>query len=186
MVALLSFLLGGVTADAQGFLPEAALPLANSASGWTLVTALLVYCTRPPLITAAVLGAVSFVLLVLGYAAASGINGLYYNPLMFSLIGIVVGPFVGAAASWLRSRDLPAAVGTAILAGIGIGDAVYGLAVVSEFTGTTYWIVIGVAGLVLLAGMLAFRIRGVTPAAVAVAGTAIVAAAFFFAYNGLA
>jgi len=42
VVLVASFLLGGLTSYAQGFLPDAAAPFANSASGWTLLTALLV------------------------------------------------------------------------------------------------------------------------------------------------
>jgi hypothetical protein len=43
-VTVLSFLLGGLTSYAQGgFLPDSFASFANSASGWTVLTALLVY-----------------------------------------------------------------------------------------------------------------------------------------------
>ncbi|MFC5996982.1 DUF6518 family protein [Pseudonocardia hispaniensis] len=185
IVAVLSFVLGGLTAYAQGFLPDAAAPIANSASGWTVLTALLVYWSRSPVGTAAALGAVSFVLLVLGYTAASEFRGAYYNPLMFSVIGILAGPFVGAAASWLRANDLRAALGTAVLAGIGIGEAVYGLTTVRDTTDPTYWTIIGLVGAALLLGMLIRRIRGAQSVAIAVTGTIIIAAAFLFAYRSI-
>lgn len=184
-----SFLLGGLTSHAQGFLPDAAAPFANSASGWTLLTALLVaWSARVPRSRtwhAAVLGAASFVLLTLGYAVAADLRGYFYDPTTFGVVGVVVGPFVGVAAAWLWRTGTPAALGTAVLAGIGVGESVYGLTTVVETTGATYWVTIGVVALVLLGGMLARRLRGALPVATAVGGTAVVAAAFVLAYRAL-
>ena len=101
IVVVASFLLGGVTSYAQGFLPDAFASFANSASGWTLLTALLLFWSRLRTAPAALLGAVSFVLLVLGYTVASQVRGYVYDPLLFSAVGVVAGPFVGVAASWL-------------------------------------------------------------------------------------
>lgn len=184
-----SFLLGGLTSYAQGFLPDAARPFANSASGWTVLTALLVawFAGGPRTRTwhAAVLGAASFVLLVLGYTVAADLRGFVYRPLLFGIVGVVAGPLVGIAAAWLRRRRVRAALGTALLAGIGIGEAAYGLTVVAEHTGATYWVVIGVVSLVLLAAMLVRRVRGAWPVAIATAGTAGVAVAFYLVYSWL-
>ena len=99
LVLVLSFLLGGLTSYAQGFLPSALSSFANSASGWTVLTALLVYAARLRTAPSAVLGAASFVLLVLGYTAAAHLRGYVYDPVLFSLVGVVAGPFVGVAAS---------------------------------------------------------------------------------------
>lgn len=184
-VVLLSFLLGGLTSWAQGCLPDGLRSFANSASGWTVITALLVFWSRTRAVTAAVLGAISFVLLVLGYSAASELRGLFYNPLMFSAVGVAVGPFVGVAASWLRLTGTRAALAVALLAGIGIGESVYGLTVVRETTSPVYWVLIGVAGLALLTGLLVRRLRGALPVALALGGTAVVAAAFHVAYSRL-
>ncbi|MFI8526586.1 DUF6518 family protein [Promicromonospora sukumoe] len=185
IVVVLSFLLGGLTSYAQGFLPDAFASFANSASGWTVLTALLVYWSRVRTAPAAVLGAVSFVLLVLGYTVAADLRGFYYDPLLFSVVGVVAGPFVGVAAAWLRADGVRAALGTALLAGIGVGEAVYGLTIIRETTSPVYWTVIGVAGLALLAGVLVRRVRGVLPVALAVGGTVVVAAAFYLAYSSL-
>jgi len=184
-VVLLSFLLGGLTSYAQGFLPEALSSFANSASGWTVLTALLVYWSRARTAPAAVLGAVSFVLLVVGYMVAADLRGYVYNPLFFSVVGVVVGPFVGVAASWLRTAGVRAALGTALLAGIGVGEAIYGLTVVGDTTSPVYWTLIGVAGLALLAGQIARRIRGVLPVVLALGGTALLAAGFLVAYTSM-
>jgi hypothetical protein len=185
LLAILSFVLGGLTSYAQGFLPDEIVSFANSSSGWTVLTALLVYWSRARTVPAAVLGATSFVLLVLGYTVASQVRGYFYDPLLFSVVGVAAGPFVGVAASWMRATGVRAALGTALLAGIGVGESVYGLTVVHESTSPVYWTAIGVAGLVLLAGMLVRRIRGALPVALAIGGTAVVATAFFVAYTSL-
>ncbi|WP_369375144.1 DUF6518 family protein [Promicromonospora sp. Populi] len=185
IVVVASFLLGGLTSYAQGFLPDALASFANSASGWTVLTALLVYWSRARTAPAAVLGALSFVLLVLGYMVAADLRGYVYNPLLFATVGLVVGPFVGVAVSWLRATGVRAALGTALLAGIGVGEAGYGLTVIRETTSPVYWSVIGVVGLVLLIGMLARRVRGALPATLAVGGTVAVAVAFYVVYSSL-
>lgn len=185
LASVLSFLLGAFTSYAQGFLPDAIASFANSASGWTLLTALLVFWTRLPARPAAALGAVSFVLLVLGYTAASELRGFPYSPILFSVVGIVVGPFVGVATAWLRNERLRAALGTALLSGIGIGESVYGLTTVRETTHPAYWVLIGLVGVVLLIGMLVRRIRGAVPVVVATGGAMIIAVAFVLAYRAL-
>ena len=184
-VVLLSILLGGATSWAQGALPSELRSFANSATGWTVLTVLLVFWSRARTGSAAVLGAVSFVLLVLGYAVASQLRGLWYDPLLFSAVGVVVGPFVGVATSWLRATGVRAALGAALLAGIGIGEAIYGLTVVRETTSPVYWSVIGVAALALLVGLLVRRIRGALPVVLATGGTAAVALVFVVAYSNL-
>jgi len=176
--------LGVATSYAQGFLPAAVNSFANSASGWTLVTALLILAARARPLLAGFLGAGCFVLLTLGYTAASALRGLTYDPTLFSVVGVVVGPFVGVATSWLSGRDLRAAVGTAALSGIAVGEAVYGLTVVSDSTSPVYWSVIGVVGLGLL-GVVCGRIRRPGPVALALSLTAVVATGFVGAYARL-
>ncbi|MFC8800933.1 DUF6518 family protein [Streptomyces griseoincarnatus] len=185
IVVVLSFLLGGLTSYAQGFLPDAFESFANSASGWTVLTALLVYWSRARTVPAAVLGAVSFVLLVLGYMVAAQVRGFVYDPLHFSVVGVVAGPFVGAAASWLRATGVRAALGTALLAGIGVGESVYGLTIIRETTSPVYWTVIGVAGLALVTVMLVRRVRGALPVALASGGPVVLAAVFNLAIVNL-
>jgi hypothetical protein len=184
-VTVASFLLGMLTFYAQGSLPDAWRSFANSASGWTLLTALLVFCAQVPTRVAAVLGALSFLLLVLGYAAGAQLNGLSYSPMLFGVVGVVVGPFIGLAAAWLRARRVRAALATALLAGIFTGEAVYGLTVIADSTRPEYWVAIGVVGIVLLVGTLSTRVRGWVPVTVAILGTAAVAAAFLAAYTTL-
>lgn len=177
-VAMLSFLLGALTSYAQGFLPHALNSLSNSSSGWTLITVLLIWSVRARPALAAILGAASFVLLTIGYTAASAVRGYTYDPTLWSLVGLVVGPFVGVAAAWLRERDLRAALATATLTGIAVGEAIYGLTVVGDSTSPVYWTLGGLSGLALLAGMVLRRIRGSVNITLALGLSAVVAAAF--------
>jgi hypothetical protein len=184
-VAALSFVIGALTSYAQGFLPAAFNSLANSASGWTVITVLLVWAIRARPALAAILGAGSFVLLTIGYTAASAVRGYTYDPTLFSIVGLLVGPFVGIATAWLRERDLRAALATAALAGIGIGEAIYGLTVVSDSTSPVYWSLASLAGLGLLVGMSTRRIQGSQNITLALGLTAVVAAAFLMAFQSL-
>ena len=166
-VAGASLLLGALTSWAQGVLPDAFASFANSPSGWTVLTALLVGATRPTLPLGAALGVVSFVGLVLGYTVASELRGLTYDPVPWSVVGIVAGPFVGvAAAAVVGRRALHAALGAGALAGVLIADGIYGLTVVGSSTSPVYWTLCIVAGCAVVA-VTAARVR--TPAGVAVA-----------------
>lgn len=122
MSLAVALLLGAGTSWGQGALPDAVSSFANSASGWTILTALIVWAIRSRTGLSALLGAVCFVGLVLGYTLASELRGLSYNPVFFGLVGVVVGPFVGVAASWLRRREWRAAAGVGLLSGIAVGS----------------------------------------------------------------
>lgn len=185
VVVTVTFLAGVITFSAQGFLPGYLQSFANSASGWTLVTAGTVWVVRPAPKTAAVLGAVGFVLLTLGYTMAAAWQGLYYDPRFFSAVGLLVGPFVGLAATWLHRPGRLAAAGGALLAGIGIGESAYGLLYLSDTTSPVYWAIIGVLGLVLLVHTAARRSGRPALAAAACAGCAVIATAFVLVYSAL-
>lgn len=176
MVLVVSVVLGGATSFAQGLLPRALQPFANSASGWTILTVLLVWCARGSLRWSAVLGAVSFVALVHGYTLVSNLRGAYFSPVVWSVVGVVVGPWVGAAAAALHQRRRWAAVGTGLLAGVLLGDGFYGITVVMATTGWVYWTLVGVSGAALLVAMAVWRLRAarlVAIAAVVAATTAV-------------
>ena len=184
VVAVSSLLLGAATFLAQEALPDAVTSFANSASGWTLVTVLLLTGVRVGPAAAALLGATSFVLLTLGYAAAAQLRDLFYDPTLFVVVGVVVGPFVGVATSWLRAvPSWRPAMGTALLAGIGVGEAVYGLTAVADTTSPVYWVLIGAVAVALLVAMLIRRIRGTPWQLLAVIGTCMTAGAFIVAYG---
>ncbi|MCD5316066.1 DUF6518 family protein [Kineosporia babensis] len=184
-VALLTFVIGGLTAWAQGFLPEAIHSFANSSSGWTAITVLLIWAVRARPVLAAMLGAVSFVLLTLGYTVMSLLRGAPYDPTLLSVVGLILGPIVGVATTWLREHGLQLALATAVLAGIGVGEGLYGFTVLSQ-TSPVYWTLTCLAGLALLGGMVARRIKGSNNITLAVGLTAVMAVAFVFSYQALA
>ncbi len=183
LVLVASLLLGGATSWAQGLLPGPLAPLANSATGWTLIAALLVWWAGRGTVVSAVLGLVSFVALVTGYTVASGLRGLHYDPVRFTAIGIAVGPFVGVAASWLRRTGWPAALGAGLLAGIAVGESIYGLTAIADTTGRLYWILAGVLGVVLLVRVLATRVPEARARLAGIGLAAAVATAFNVAYR---
>ena len=174
--------LGAATSWAQGVLPDALESFANSPSGWTLLTVLMVVAVRPPVALGAVLGMLSFVSIVLGYTVASEVRGLSYDPLFWSVVGVVAGPFVGAAAAVLVGRHvIGTALGAGALAGALIADGIYGLTVVAGTTSPVYWVLCLVGG-VALVGVVAVRLRTrvavVTLLATAVVATAVLSAGF--------
>jgi len=171
-----SVVLGGATSFAQGLLPQGLQPFANSASGWTILTVLMVWSARQTLRWSAVLGAVSFVALVLGYTVVSNVRGAYFSPVFWSVVGVVVGPWVGAAAAALHQRGRWAAIGTGLLAGVLLGDSLYGITVVMATTGWAYWTFVGVLGVALLVAIAVRRLKSarlVTIATVVAAVTAV-------------
>ena len=174
-----SLLLGGLTSWAQGVLPDALASFANSPSGWTVLTALLVAAARPSLAGGAALGVASFVTVVLGYTVASELRGLSYDPVLWSVVGVIAGPFVGAAAAAIMGhRVVHAALGAGTIAGVLIADGIYGLTVVASDTSPAYWTLCLAAGAALI-GVTATRLRtpraaaGVVASAVAATGVLI-------------
>lgn len=183
---MVSFLSGMLTFFAQGLLPHAVNSFANSASGWTLVTVLVLAWARVRTAFAAVLGAASFVLLTLGYSASAHVQGLLYDPTLFAVVGVLVGPVVGMATSWLRAESAwQAAAGTALLSGIGLGEGAYGLTVVADTTSPVYWTLVGVTALGLLVAMLIRRLHGTLVVLLTVVGASAIAGAFVVAYSAL-
>lgn len=153
-----SLVLGGLTSAAQGALPDSLRSLANSPSGWTLLTVVLIATARPRLLLATVLGSVSFVCLILGYTVVSELRGLTYSPVFWGAIGLVAGPVIGwSTSAAFDRRPLPGAVGSSLIAGVLGTDAVYGLTNVADSTSPVYWCIIATVG-VLFLGLVA-RVR---------------------------
>ena len=181
-IVVASLVLGALTSWAQGWLPDQMSSFANSPSGWTILTAVLVAAARPTIAAGAVLGVASFVALVLGYTVASELRGLRYGPLLWSAVGVVAGPFAGAAAAAVvGERQVRAGLGAGALAGVLVADGVYGLITVAETTSPVYWTVCLVLGAALLLGM-AVRLRGGLPTAALVATTAAATAVLSAGY----
>lgn len=146
-----SLILGGLTSEAQGLLPDSLRSFANSPSAWTVLTVLLIAAARVRPLAAAVLGAASFVCLVLGYTLVSELRGLSYSPVFWGAIGLVAGPVVGwSTATALGRKPVLSALGSSLIAGILVTDAVYGLTVIADTTSPVYWWIVAVAGVLFL------------------------------------
>jgi hypothetical protein len=176
-----SAVLGGATSYAQTYLPDALVPFANSASGWTILTVLVVAACRAGTAPSAIFGSASFVALVLGYQVVSGLRGFPTSETLFLIVGVIVGPFVGVAASWLRRDGWRMVLGCGALSGIAVGEALYGLILVVASTGWFYWTLIGVVGLVLVA-LTAHGLNSVRTRLILLGGVLLVGAAYFFAF----
>jgi len=176
VVLAASFALGGLTSFAQQYLPDTLAPLANSISGWTMLTAALIWLCRTPVLLSALLGAASFVLLTVGYAVVSTARGLFYDPTTWALIGVCAGPFVGAAAAGLRGPGATLrAVAGGVLAGILVGDGVRGLLVLTDTTAWEYWVAVIAIGTALVLGLAGTRLRRPQPIVLLVSVAAVVA-----------
>jgi hypothetical protein len=146
-----SLVVGGLTSVAQGLLPDSLRSVANSASGWTLLTVVMIAGAHLRLLPAACFGAVSFVCLVLGYTFVSELRGLSYSPALWGAVGLLVGPVVGwSTSAAFDARPLLSVLGSSLIAGIAITDSVYGLTVIADTTSPVYWWIAGVAGVVFL------------------------------------
>lgn len=186
-VAVASYVLGGLTSPAQKYLPEQISPFANSSSGWTSLTFLLIWLSRLHLLWAAFSGAVAFVLMVDGYRIVSEWRGYDYGePFqdIFTFIGIVVGPVIGVSAALLRYGS-PAwkALSIVPLTSVLIGEGIYGLTVVGDTTSPVYWSLIIVAGIAITVAHLVVQRPGTRLILVVSALTVAGAAAFWIGYQ---
>ncbi|MEL4319983.1 DUF6518 family protein [Leifsonia sp. YIM 134122] len=181
-ITLAALVLGALTPLGQGALPPELSSLANSASGWMIPTALLVWLLARGYLEAAIGGALGFIALTVGYTVASAWRGVDFDPLFWVIVGVVVGPFIGLAAHALHRSPLSAALGTGLLSGVLVGEAVYGLTVVGDTTSPVYWWITAALGVALLVATAA-RIRRPRLIVLATALTTSMAAVFLVAYQ---
>jgi hypothetical protein len=184
VVLVAALALGGLTSLGQTLLPDEVSSLANSVTGWTLPTIALVLLTSRSFGEAAASGALSFIALTFGYAVVSTLRGFTFDPLTWAVIGLLAGPVVGVATFALRGRPMQAALGGGLLAGLVIGEGVYGLTEVADTTSPVYWWMAIAVGAALLLTMIA-RLRAARPALVLVSVAALTAIAFGIAYRAL-
>jgi hypothetical protein len=150
-VVIGSLLIGGLTSPAQQHLPFELRSLANSAGGWSMFAFLLVWLSHARPVPGAVLGAVSFVLMVESYGIVSFWRG--FSPLVpfstsWTVIALVAGPIIGGAAALVRyaSRGWMLA-SVSVLSLVLIAEGVYGLTIVGETTSPVYWVLELIAGI---------------------------------------
>ncbi len=179
--------IGLVTSVGQGSLPEWLAPLSNSSGSWCLCAFALALLERDPR-QAALVGFGSLVAMLAGYALATEFRGYTLGTSMFVRWGVaaaIAGPALGVGAAWLRGPNpLRAAAGVAPIAGILLGEGLYGLTVVAATTSVGYWIgevAVGF-GLVIVA---AVRLRNGPGIALMLALSAIASVSFYFIYTNV-
>jgi hypothetical protein len=184
--AAVAVALGILTAYAQEWLPEDLGSLANSAGPWVVVAFTLAWrgATRA---LAAATGAVALLALLGGYilgAETRGLSSSLTTSTIWALAALAVGPPVGISAHWLRHRHPRyAPVGAGAVAGLLVGEGIYGLTVISDTTYPPYWVGHLLAGVAFL--VVAIIRRSPTPRAFLVASltAAVVAAGFTISYD---
>lgn len=181
LAVLVGLAAGATTAIAQGMLPAATAPLANSSGSWSLL-AFLLALTAPTGASGAVCGFASLASMLAGYVLTDELRGYPSSTglvVFWTAAALLAGPLLGLGAQWLRRRPgTRAALGLSVLCGVLLGEAGYGLLVIAETTAPLYWWGQAVVGVVLLAAGAARRLRGVGLAVQAILFTAAVATVF--------
>ena len=179
--------IGIATSVGQGSLPDWMAPLANSSGAWCLGAFALALLERDPR-RAALIGFASLVAMLAGYGLATELRGYAVGTSTYVRWGaaaVIAGPALGVGAAWLRvAHPLRAAAGIAPIAGILLGEGLYGITVVAATTSVAYWIGQVAVGLVLVV-LAAFRLRNGPGIALMLALSAIASAIFYVVYTSV-
>jgi hypothetical protein len=177
--------IGIATSVGQGSLPEGLLPLSNSSGPWCLGAFALALFERDPR-RAALVGFASLVAMLAGYALATEFRGYPVGTSMFvrwGVAAVIAGPALGVGGAWARGPNpLRAAAGVAPIAGILLGEGLYGLTVVAATTSVGYWIGELALGLAVVA-LAAIRLRSGPGITLMLALSAIASVVFYLVYT---
>ncbi len=175
-----------MTAYAQGWLPEEVGSLANSSGSWALVAFGLALLTTGAAI-AVTCGSLALLALLAGYVLGAGIQGFPSSKsliIFWGLAAVVAGPSLGLSAHWVRSgRPTLAALGAGAVAGVLIGEGVYGLRYIADTTYPPYWWTEVAIGVVLLCAVAVHRLRHPRYVGLSVVTAVTVAIAFVGVYS---
>jgi len=187
LIAVVSFVLGGLTSVGQEFLPPSISSVANSSGSWVAICFAVIYFSKTRGWIAAPLGIVAFIALNEGYGLVTRLKGFDYGVLFdnfWTLIAIVAGPIVGLAAAWLRSRSaVLRALGSAVPSAVLIGEGVYGLIYVSDTTSPVFWTIELIAGVALVLSLAVLKVRSVLWGIVCVVLALVGAALFLYLFS---
>lgn len=185
-VGLVALALGVLTAFAQGWLPAQVGSLANSSGSWAMV-AFLLALLAPRSAVAMGCAALALLALVMGYYAASELRGLNASTsavVFWVLAAVVAGPPLGVSAYWVRgARQMLAAAGIGVPAGVLIGEGIYGLRYIADTTYPPYWWLEIAFGVALLCAVAVIRLRSLRLIALSLVAALTVAAAFVTIYS---
>ncbi len=177
---------GVATAYFQGWLGDGLNSLANSAGPWSLVAFLVARFERR--VWRAVLAAsLTLACCEIGYAIATELKGgsnATSTVVFWLTAAVLAGPPLGVAAAWSAGTGVRRPVGFAVIAGVLIGEGIYGWTTVADTTDWRYWAVETALGAAIAAWAV---VTGRTATGRALALTAAVAtAAVVFAAGRLA
>jgi hypothetical protein len=184
-VVVVSVITGILTPIGEQYLPRSIAVMANSSGSWTLIAFVAIYLSGLRGARAAVMGAASFLAMDAFFYLVFSLWGEYPRHLLAFWIGIaiVIGPVVGACASWLRAEgSLLRAAAVAAPSAVLIGEGIYMVLVLPDTT--LYGATSIVVGAAVFAGLCAVRLRTFRTIAVSV-GMCALAAALFLAVYGL-
>jgi hypothetical protein len=186
MIVAASALTGILTTFGQQLLPHSIRSMANSSGPWMLITFVLIYLSGVRGRYAALMGAISFVTMDLSFYVVFELLGKFYphHYLAFWMfIGVAIGPLIGICASWLRDKHpVRRALGVAAPASVLMGEGAYML-VRLPGESTVYAIASVAVGVLLLVGLVAWRLREARSASIGIALAIVGAVAFFFIYG---
>ena len=180
------FAVGVLTSFGQTVLPFELAPLANSASAWSLAAFGLATVNRDRR-RGALLGVLALLASLAGYDATTLARGFAVSVTMglfWGALAIVVGPVLGVGAAWVHDADpRRRAFGFVPMAGILLGEGLYGVLAIGSSTFAGYWIAQALVG----AGLAAFGLRraDLRTRVLVVGATLVVAAGFFVAYSSI-
>jgi len=185
-VVVVAFVLGVLTAYAQGWLPQQVGSLANSSGPWALVAFALALLARDRA-TATLFGLLALALLLAGYVVGVELRGgaaSHVLILFWGAAAVVVGPLLGLGASWVRGKSASlAALGSGAISGVLVGEGVYGITEISDTTSVPYWCCELAVGVLLLGVIAWLRLRRPRAVATAVAVACATAVAFVLVYR---
>lgn len=142
---------GALTAYSQAWLSDTTTSLANSAGPWS-VAAFLAARYNHRVATAVAASILTLTCCEVGYAIATEIRGgsNATSTVVFWLVAaLLAGPPLGVAGAWSARRGLHRGVGFAVLAGVLIGEGLYGWTTVADTTDWRYWAFELLAGIVI-------------------------------------
>ena len=134
---------GALTAFAQGWLGDSTGSLANSAGPWS-VAAFLVARSHRSVVTSMVAAMLTLACSELGYAIATDVRGGSNSTttvVFWLAAALLAGPPLGIAGSWSTRGGVRRGLGFAVIAGVLIGEGVYGWTTVADTTDWRYWAV---------------------------------------------
>jgi hypothetical protein len=167
-VAVAAVLVGVATSFGQTVISDSIAPLSNSAGTWCLIASCLSLVTKRAWIGALIAPA-SLGLMVAGYYLTSSARGFGVSTTSIErwiAVAVFLGPFLGAGVIVLASRTVALSsvwrgCSVAPLSAVFLGEALHGISRLSDSTPVVYWIVEGMVGIALMAGVLVWRTRGI-------------------------